>query len=501
MSDNIKKDLIEQLDTLVLRGNASLKAAAKADALVDLWLRWVPWLPVVPVLIFCFSWWLPWSVSISLLVLAPILLLICGYCVKLSNNRFTRQQALLQFGRVLHDKDRLTSADEFLAHDATSPFNQLAVEDARNTVTQALALPQTALTQQQPLPLVRRWPFLLATVSLSVLVAWLSLYNSVVAPVAMADTTSLPVSTVDAAANLAPTLAQQREKPAAKSVTPAPKPLESAAEPTSPATNAPQNSPSAAGKAADNSGNSSAVSAQSAAATPAPAQSSASSASSDSAQTGPMGNKASASKAQNGADAAKSSEPLTAAEQTPNSASDDSDSAADPQNNANQPGSSEAQGNKNANTSKGAQNAGSEKSGGSQSQQGNNSKNGDQNGNQGQSQGNGGKGQRGNKSHGANEALKKTRGVAELLLAVPMVDQLIGTPNAGREKMIQQSYNGQTPEATSAVNSGSPMTAKPYEAASDTVLTPQEQQLLQQLYQRVPEQPSSTTKQREQHGN
>ncbi|QVK21982.1 hypothetical protein KHX94_10820 [Shewanella dokdonensis] len=168
----------EQLNTLVLRGDASLKQAAKASALAKVWTRWLPWLPVAPMLILCVAWLLPWSVALSLLCLLPLLLLVVGYWFNIRGVSFSRSQALLQFGRLLKDDDRLTTADEFLLLDGPTPFYQLAVDDAKAVIKQALAMPRSALEHPLTLPQVKRWPHLLLTLLLSVLVGWFVLSQS-----------------------------------------------------------------------------------------------------------------------------------------------------------------------------------------------------------------------------------------------------------------------------------------------------------------------------------
>lgn len=100
----------------------------------------------------------------------------------------------------------------------------------------------------------------------------------------------------------------------------------------------------------------------------------------------------------------------------------------------------------------------------------------------GQGNGQGSDGQR----SGGEEALKKSRGISGLLLAVPMQDRLIGTANPGPvETVVRRAEPGRSPAATGDV--GDRGTARgavgriPHRAT-----TAQERLLLERYFRRGP---------------
>ncbi len=145
-------DLRRDLDHLVERGTRTLRQAARGQALRQA-PRWAGWFLLgVPAALLLARWAgatslvsLSWPAVIALTLLLPVLAVGVAVVVVSVRVRPARAMALARYDELLHTRDRLVTADEFLHSDSLaevslqSAFMQAAVHDTRATLQAALA--------------------------------------------------------------------------------------------------------------------------------------------------------------------------------------------------------------------------------------------------------------------------------------------------------------------------------------------------------------------------
>lgn len=178
MADAPFADLRRRLDALVGRGRAVLRRWALHRALRAA----APWLfpaaAPVPVAYLLASlsaraggpaWPLPPTATVALAVVVPLAVVAVRTAWLFRARRIDRGLALALYDRELDSRDRLQTADEFLRADARDGFRLAAVADAAGAVERALAteLPQPAVALRvlHPGP----WPWAAAAVAAFVL--------------------------------------------------------------------------------------------------------------------------------------------------------------------------------------------------------------------------------------------------------------------------------------------------------------------------------------------
>ena len=133
-------ELQKNLDQLATRGSRYLRRFAFKEAMEKAWasVGWVALiLPIVYVVIQLYEvitatsvWPLGIFQTILVTVLVPLAFLGCWALVGYLFGRIDRQKSIALFDRELHLKDRLQSADEFLGKGDTTPWETAAIADA-----------------------------------------------------------------------------------------------------------------------------------------------------------------------------------------------------------------------------------------------------------------------------------------------------------------------------------------------------------------------------------
>ena len=106
------------------------------------------------------AWW-PFGVlpSIALALAVPLLAVATRALWLVSERRAGRARCLALYDYRLRLRDRLQTADELLRRGATGGFARAAIEDATAAITQALTAPPPAVTPASPKWSMTRWPF------------------------------------------------------------------------------------------------------------------------------------------------------------------------------------------------------------------------------------------------------------------------------------------------------------------------------------------------------
>ena len=157
-----------QLDVLVVRATRQLRGWAWRRALEEAAPILFPGALVVPAVMLpaavahalgAPAWW-PFGAlpSIALALSAPLLAVATRALWLISERRTERARCLALYDYRLRLRDRLQTADELLRRGATGGFARAAIEDAAAAIAQALTAPPPAVTPAPPKWSMTRWP-------------------------------------------------------------------------------------------------------------------------------------------------------------------------------------------------------------------------------------------------------------------------------------------------------------------------------------------------------
>ena len=155
------------LERIVVRGRRQLRAWAAKEALGKAFVHLFPAALVVPCLalignvigLFGPSLWPLTAVPTVVLAIAGPFVIVAVYAlVVVLREKTDRRICLTLFDRLLDLKGRLQAADEFLSRGSASPFERAAVEDAAPFARQALAAELPAVRTPPPDLRPQRWP-------------------------------------------------------------------------------------------------------------------------------------------------------------------------------------------------------------------------------------------------------------------------------------------------------------------------------------------------------
>ena len=165
MSDDVK-NLKQDLDTLAARGARRLRRWAFKEAVESETSKLPVYAFVVPVVLVCMALlkalfgltlWSGGFVSLILwgclaAVILPVFIALVRVGLAVSRARVDRRLSLAVYDRELGFEDRLQTADEFLDEGEGSGFKRAAIEDARNSVALALKVkaPTTEIAGPSP---------------------------------------------------------------------------------------------------------------------------------------------------------------------------------------------------------------------------------------------------------------------------------------------------------------------------------------------------------------
>ena len=192
-----RSDIARGLDQVVVRGRRQLHAWAAKEALGKAFAHLFAAALVVPCLalfgglagLFGPSLWpVSAAATVVLAIVAPFAIVGIYALVIVLREQTDRRICLTLFDRALGLKGRLQAADEFLLRGQRSPFEQAAVEDAVPFVRQALDAELPAVRTPPPELRPRRWP--LGVVAVLVLAA--AMLVAGLPSVQDAPTTALP---------------------------------------------------------------------------------------------------------------------------------------------------------------------------------------------------------------------------------------------------------------------------------------------------------------------
>jgi len=173
-----QEDLKEQLDTLASRGSRNLRRWALKESIEASALKFFRFALVVPVLaiagnlsgLFVGATLWPFSVVATLaLALAGPIAMVAVYALFLySRHKIDRRISLALYDRELGLNDRLQAADEFLNLERRNTFHHAAIDDARGIAQKALEEPLPATLIAGPVLRADEWRFGAAAVGLLV---------------------------------------------------------------------------------------------------------------------------------------------------------------------------------------------------------------------------------------------------------------------------------------------------------------------------------------------
>ena len=190
--------IADDLGRIVIRGRHQLRAWAAKEALGKAFVHLFPAALVVPCLALIGNlislvgpsmWPFATVTTVALAVVAPFVIVAVYALVVVLREKTDRRVCLALFDKLLDLRGRLQAADEFLSRGPVSPFEHAAVEDAEPFARQALEAELPRVRTPPPVLKARRWP--LGAVSVLVLGAALLLSE---APSLGFDT---PVALVD----------------------------------------------------------------------------------------------------------------------------------------------------------------------------------------------------------------------------------------------------------------------------------------------------------------
>ena len=166
-------DIEGDLERVVVRGRRQLRAWAAKEALGKAFVHLfaaalvVPCLALIGNLVGLFGpslWPLTAVPTVVLAIVTPFVIVAIYALVVVLREKTDRRICLTLFDRLLDFKGRLQTADEFLLRGSASPFEQAAVEDAAPFVRQALDAELPAVRTPPPELRPRRWPLGAASV-------------------------------------------------------------------------------------------------------------------------------------------------------------------------------------------------------------------------------------------------------------------------------------------------------------------------------------------------
>ena len=166
------------LERIVVRGRHQLRAWAAKEALGKAFAHLFPAALVVPCLALIGNligllgpslWPFTAVPTVVLALVAPFIIVAVYAIVVILREQTDRRVCLAVFDKVLNLKGRLQAADEFLSRGPATPFEHAAVEDAAPFARHALERELPGVRTPAPVLRPRRWP--LGAVSLLVLVA------------------------------------------------------------------------------------------------------------------------------------------------------------------------------------------------------------------------------------------------------------------------------------------------------------------------------------------
>ena len=165
--DNEPAGIGADLDRVVLRGRQRLRMWAAKEALAKAFVHLFPAALVVPCLALIgnlaemagFSLWpLATAPTVAIAVVAPIIIVAVCAIVIVLREKTDRRVCLALFDTLLDFKGRLQAADEFLSRGPAGPFELAAVEDAAPFARRALDTELPAVRTSPPDLHARRWP-------------------------------------------------------------------------------------------------------------------------------------------------------------------------------------------------------------------------------------------------------------------------------------------------------------------------------------------------------
>ena len=169
-------DIGLDLEEIVVRGRRRLRAWAAKEALAKAFVYLFPATLVVPCLALIgnlaglagASLW-PFSAvpTLAIAVVVPVVVVAVYALVVILREETDRRVCLALFDTLLDFKGRLQAADEFLSRGPAGPFEDAAVEDAAPFARQALDAELPRVRTPAPVLRTRRWP--LAAVSVLIL--------------------------------------------------------------------------------------------------------------------------------------------------------------------------------------------------------------------------------------------------------------------------------------------------------------------------------------------
>ena len=161
------------IEGLVSRGRRRLRAWAAKEALAKAVVHLFPAALVVPCLALIGNlsglvgsslWPLPAVPTVVLAVVAPVVIVAVYALVVVLREKTDRRVCLALFDTLLGYKGRLQTADEFLSRGPAGPFEYAAVEDAAPFARQALDTELPAVRTPPPVLHPQRWPLGAASV-------------------------------------------------------------------------------------------------------------------------------------------------------------------------------------------------------------------------------------------------------------------------------------------------------------------------------------------------
>ena len=179
--DPSQPDVAADLERIVVRGRRQLRSWAAKEAVGKAFVHLFPAALVVPCLALIANligligligpplWPFAAVPTVVLAVIAPFAIVAVYAIVVILREKPDRRICLALFDQILNLKGRLQAADEFLSRDPATPFERAAVEDAAPFARQALDRELPRVRTPPPVLRPRRW--LLSVVALLVLAA------------------------------------------------------------------------------------------------------------------------------------------------------------------------------------------------------------------------------------------------------------------------------------------------------------------------------------------
>lgn len=166
MLHEVDLHLAERIAAIEARGTGHLRAVGRRAALRKAWGAALSAAVAVPALAFAVGWFVPlrWEAVAGAALLVPAAAFAGIFVRDLRRQHVTRRAATALFDHALALKDRIATTDEFLRDPAPSPFKRAAMGEADPWIARAATAPLPALDAQQGT--WRRWPFAAAALAL-----------------------------------------------------------------------------------------------------------------------------------------------------------------------------------------------------------------------------------------------------------------------------------------------------------------------------------------------